>query len=353
MDGITRLGLYSFRSYERAEFRFSSPRVLLLGPNGSGKSNLLEAIGFLSVLRSFRGARPRELFRIGSDEFMIRGELVSARRGREVLTVRESASAAAGGRRLFIGEAAVRRASEFIREFRVVSFAPEDRALASGSSGCRRRFFDMLISMLSPEYFQALVRYQRALAQRNRALKSRNEAVAASFEGEVADSAAAVMAARREYAAAVENEVRTLLGGRSEFTIEAKFSFPETAAEIRARLEESRPGELKRGCSAAGPQIDDFEFTYDGRSLRYCGSTGQHRLVSLLLKIAEFDLMKDSASTPVIVMADDVTGELDRANRDFFFEKISRADQCFFAAAERPADPFLQEAEVIPFGGPR
>ena len=350
MDGITRIGLHSFRSYERAEFRFSSPRVLLLGPNGSGKSNLLEAIGFLSVLRSFRGARPRELFRIGSDEFMIRGELVSARRGREVLTVQESASGG-NGRRLFIGRAAVKRASEFIREFRVVSFAPEDRAIASGSSGCRRRFFDMMISMLSPEYFQALVRYQRALAQRNRALKLRNEEIAASFEGEVADSAAAVMGARREYAAKVESEVRALLGGRSEFTLEARCSRPGSAEEIRERLAESRPGELKRGCSSAGPQIDDFEFTYEGRSLRYCGSTGQHRLVSLLLKIAEFNLMKDSASTPVIVMADDVTGELDRTNRDFFFEKISRADQCFFAAAERSADPFLQEAEVVPFGG--
>lgn len=351
MDGIERIGLYSFRSYERAEFRFSSPRVLLLGPNGSGKSNLLEAIGFLSVLRSFRGARMRELFRIGSGEFMIRGELVSARRGREVLTVRESASAAAGGRRLFIGRAAVRRASEFIREFRVVSFAPEDRVLASGSSGGRRRFFDMMISMLSPEYFQALVRYQRALAQRNHALKSRSEAVAASFEGEIAESAARVMAARREYAAKVEAEVRALLAGRSDFAIETRFSFPETPEEIRERLAENRSGELKRGCSAAGPQVDDFEFTYDGRSLRYCGSTGQHRLISLLLKIAEFHLMKDSASTPVIVMADDVTGELDRVNRDFFLEQISCADQCFFAAAERSADPFLKDAEIIPFGG--
>ena len=351
MEGITRIGLHSFRSYERAEFRFSSPKVLLLGPNGSGKSNLLEAIGFLSVLRSFRGARSRELFRVGSNEFTIRGELFSARRGREVLTVHESAVPAAGGRRLMIGNAAVRRASEFIREFRVVSFAPEDRALASGASGCRRRFFDMLISMLSPEYFQALIRYQRALAQRNRALKSRNEAVAASFECEAADSAARVMAGRREYAAEVEAEVRALLAGRSDFTIEPRFSLPETAEEIRRRLAETRAAELKRGCSSAGPQIDDFEFVYDERSLRYCGSTGQHRLISLLLKIAEFDLMKNSASTPVIVMADDVTGELDRANRDFFFEAISRADQCFFAAAERSADPFLKDAEVIPFGG--
>jgi len=351
MNGISRIGLYSFRSYERAEFRFSSPRVLLLGPNGSGKSNLLEAIGFLSVLRSFRGARTRELFRIGSGEFMIRGELVSAKRGVEVLTVRESASAAGGGRRLFIGKAAVRRASEFIREFRVVSFAPEDRAISSGASGCRRRFFDMLISMLSPEYFRALSRYQRALAQRNRALKFRNAEIAASFEGELAETAAAIMKTRTEFAASVEAEVRSLLGAKGEFTISPHFSLPETEEEIRKRLEETRSGELKRGCSASGPQTDDFEFTYEGRSLRRCGSTGQHRLISLLLKIAEFNLMKDSASTPVIVMADDVTGELDRENRDFFFEKISRADQCFFASAERSADPFLRDAEVIPFGG--
>ena len=349
MNGITRVGLYSFRSYERAEFRFSSPRVLFLGPNGSGKSNLLEAIGFLSVLRSFRGARQRELFRIGSDEFMIRGELVSELRGKEVLTVRESAGGN-GGRRLFIGNAAVAKASEFIREFRVVSFAPEDRAIASGASGLRRRFFDMMISMLSPEYFHALARFQRALAQRNRALKLRNAAVAATFEGELAAGAAEVIAARRKYAEKIESGVRSLLGGRGDFAVVPHFSFSEDAGEIRERLAESRDSELKRGCTAAGPQLDDFEFLFEGRSLRFCGSTGQHRLISLLLKIAEFKLMRDAASTPVIVMADDVTGELDSGNREFFFHEISRADQCFFAAAERSGDAFLKEAEVVAFG---
>ena len=209
----------------------------------------------------------------------------------------------------------------------------------------------MLISMLSPEYFQSLGRCQRAVAQRNRALKFRDGTVAASFEGEIAENAARVMAARGEYAARIEAEVRSLLGGRGDFTIVPRFSLPEDPSDIRARLAETRPGELKRGCSSAGPQIDDFEFVYGERSLRRCGSTGEHRMISLLLKIAEFNLMKDSASTPVIVMADDVTGELDRNNRDLFFDRISRADQCFFAAAERPGDPFLKEAQIVAFGG--
>jgi len=126
---------------------FSTKNVFFLGPNGSGKSNLLESIAFLSILRSFRQAPPREMIRLGEKMFSIEARIRTAY-GRETLKVREHLS---GRRELFMGENPVRRSSEFIREFHAVVFSPEDRMIGSGSSGCRRRFFDILISTVEPE----------------------------------------------------------------------------------------------------------------------------------------------------------------------------------------------------------
>jgi len=349
MPVINQISLKGFRSYADAEFSFDADRILLLGKNGSGKSNLLEAIGFLSVLRSFRGARTRELFRIGENAFTI-SAAVKINGVTERLTVREDA-AAPGRRELFIGQARITRASEFIREFRVVSFAPEDHLLASGSSACRRRFFDMLIAMLSPEYFQALSRYQRALAQRNKALKFRAGKVAQSFEAELAEQAVFIMECRKSVMAVVERRVQDLLGGRYEFTAHPRFSLPEDPAAAAEKLAASLDSDLKRGCTQCGPQQDDFDFKLEKRSLRYCGSNGQHRLLSLLLKLAGFDLIRSSSSKPVVVIADDVTGELDQENRQLFYRHISGADQIFFAAAAMPQDDFFHGIRITEMGG--
>ena len=345
MPVINQISLTGFRSYANAEFSFDADRILLLGKNGSGKSNLLEAIGFLSVLRSFRGARTRELFRIGESSFTISAG-VRINGVSERLTVREDASAP-GKRELFIGQARIARASEFIREFRVVSFAPEDHLLASGSSACRRRFFDMLISMLSPEYFQALSRYQRALAQRNKALKFRAGEVAQSFEEELAEQAVFIMQCRREVLAQVASKVQSLLGGRYDFSAVPRFSLPEDLPAAAEKLASSLDSDLKRGCTQSGPQQDDFDFKLEKRSLRYCGSNGQHRLLSLLLKLAGFDLIRSSSAKPVVVIADDVIGELDQENRQLFYRHIAGADQIFFAAAAMPSDDFFKDIRVI------
>lgn len=348
MPVINDISLSGFRSYDQAEFSFDADRILLLGENGSGKSNLLEAIGFLSVLRSFRGARTRELFRVGSSAFTISAGM-DINGVTERLTVREDA-AAPGKRELYIGRAKIARASEFIREFRVVSFAPEDHLLASGSSACRRRFFDMLISMLSPEYFRSLARYQRALAQRNRALKFRAERAAVSFEEELAEQAVFIMKCRRETLAVVEERVSGLLNGRYGFTAVPRFSLPEDTALAAEKLALSRPSDLKRGCTQCGPQQDDFDFKLENRSLRYCGSNGQHRLLSLLLKLAGFSMIRSNSAKPVVVIADDVTGELDRENRQLFYRHIASADQLFFAAAVMPQDEFFRDIRVIRLG---
>ncbi len=345
---IEELRLRNFRNCIRGEYGFDSERVLFLGPNGSGKSNLLEAIGFLSVLRSFRGAPSREMVTLGGREFTLSAR-IDCGRWRKNLAVREHSG---GKRELCEDRSPVRRSSDFIRNFRTVVFAPEDRMIVSGGASCRRRYFDMLISVLEQKYFSALGNCNRALKQRNRALRDGGRG-ADFFVPELISASMTLMAFRREYCRAVEREVNRLLDGHGNFAIKCRFSAPEDEMEFSALLERERERELRRGITLYGPHLDEFEFFLDDRPLRSCGSTGQVRLLSLYLKLAEFALVKRLAELPVLVLADDVTCELDAVNSRRFFELTAAADQAFFTFAERPADDFFAAAQEIVLPGTR
>ena len=119
---IEYLELTDFRNFRQREFRFSSSDLVLTGPNGSGKTSVLEALGYLSILRSFRGAGTKELVRIGEKNFTLKCRL--AENGvKNTLRVSEDLS---GRRELWIGGEKPGRSSDFIREFRTVAFVPED-----------------------------------------------------------------------------------------------------------------------------------------------------------------------------------------------------------------------------------
>ncbi len=328
---IESLELTNFRNFESRKLFFHNRNVFFLGKNGAGKSNLLESIGFASLLRSFRGASPREMIRIGSREFQLK-TILRTRAGCETLNVIEHIS---GKRELFIQNAPVQKSSDFIHEFHTVVFAPEDRMIVSGSSGFRRRYFDILISGVEPEYLLRLSRYQRALIQRNRALKS-SPHLAGAFEEELALQAPFIAETRRRYAGAVAEACTVLLAGKADFAIQYRGDSGGDPAEHRKILALKHESELRRQCTLCGPQLDEFEMFFNGKLLRTYGSTGQIRLISLLLKLAQFRLLRTSSAAPVAVLADDVTGELDANNLQLFLDTISGAQQCFFTFAEPP-----------------
>ena len=347
MPLIEKLELFRFRNYTEAGFEFSDRRIVLTGPNGIGKTNLLEALYFLSILRSFRTSTGRELVRIGDREFRLRAQL-NRNRLREELEIVQNLS---GKRDTRIGRNRIRKSSEFIREFRSVVFVPEDRNISGGSSSFRRRFFDMLISTLDNRYLTALSNYHRALVQRNRALKRpADPAVAAAFEPELSVHCPLISEKRRIYANMVEDEVNRLLRKEigNRFEIRYRKEYPDHAEECLALFRKNREREIQRGCTLAGPQLDDFEFYLDGRMLRNYGSTGQIRMIALLLKLAEFHLVRHSVREPVAVLVDDVTGELDQENLSRFLEMVSDADQQFFTFTAFPAfSEFAGAAEIF------
>ena len=349
---IGEFKLWNLRNYERARFDFSGRKQLLIGPNGAGKSNLLEALAFLGVLRSFRTTRIGEMIRAGANGFAIGGDWHTDAGYVERLETRWQAD---GRRQLFVNGNALASGRDFIQYYHPVVFAPEDLELITGMPGARRRFFDMLCSQLDPGYLNVLHDCFHALKQRNAALRRGRAApeVMEAYEGLLAFAGADLTARRREWLAEFNRELAILSAAEAEGEIEVEYH-PQCAGSAEDYLDlfaRMRPREMERHSSLCGCHLDDFRVRRGGRPMRGFASNGQNRLAALFFKLASAALLaRHCGERNLLILVDDVTGELDEARRAVFWSRIAGAAQMFFTFTARPDDEFFADARVTELG---
>ena len=341
---LKKLYLNNFRNYDERRFDFFAPRVQLCGANGIGKTNILEAIHYLSIMRSFKNASPREMVRNGSDSFLLMAQLddddCSSRIRIEQLRT--------GERKCFIDDIEEKRASRLLHNFRSVIFAPEDRLIISGTAAVRRRFFDILISLENDAYLRDLQQYKHALAQRNallkKCLKKQSDALFSPFEELLAFHGERIMHERCFYAELLQNEVRKL-SGNDDFRIKYHPDWKNSDLQfIRQSLALNRQRDSVKTFTGEGIQSDDFDMYLGEFAMRNFASSGQTRLYSLYLKMAEFNLSCAKGEKP-LALVDDVTGELDESNRQKFYSMLERAEQVFFTFTEAQSD--IADSQII------
>jgi DNA replication and repair protein RecF len=344
---ISNLTLRNFRNYANLSMSFPEKTNVLVGENGQGKTNLLEAVFFLSMLRSFRTSSIKDLQKIGNKDFFLSASVNTGKGWDELLEIEYSDK-----RRLRIDSSPIPKASEFIGKIRTVVFSPSDIMLVTESTGLRRRFINMLISSFSKPYLASLNEYADALKMRNALLKEGkpDPASMTAFEQIMSRSGAEIVKKRTEVLNALSSEMLSLIsdikGGDPVFSLKYNFH-PATTVEssFLAKLADDRQKELVRGYTLFGPHLDDFEFILEDKSLRHFGSAGQCRLASLCLKMAAVSVMeKDNTDSKVTTLVDDVTGELDEKTRDAFFWAISKSEQTFFTFTEKPGDDYFKDA---------
>jgi DNA replication and repair protein RecF len=165
---LRHVWLTDFRSYEATELAPSEGLTVIVGANGEGKTNLLEAIGYLATLSSFRGAPADALVRQGASSAVIRADVVDAD-GRDALV--EAELRTAGRDRVLVNKQPLKRARDLLGTVRVSVFAPDDLVLVKGGPAERRTYLDQTLVACAPKHDQTLADLDRVLRQRNALLK--------------------------------------------------------------------------------------------------------------------------------------------------------------------------------------
>lgn len=315
---LRRLVVKDFRNLARVVVDVPDDGLAVVGENGHGKTNLLEAVYYLQLLRSMRGARDLDLVRFGAAGFHLGAE-VSGGRAREVAV----GFARHGKRkRATIDGGDPPRLADALGGLPSVIFSPVDVQLVSGAPSERRRFLDVALALTSRRYLAALQSYRGALARRNAALRdvarsgSSDQRVAV-WEPALAEHGAVLWAARRRWVAEHSADFARLcaqIGERGEAAMRYATSLPETddvAGAIAAALAEKRWLDLKRGVTHAGPHRDDLELLLEGRDLRTFGSAGQQRTAAIALRMLEAATLRDTVDATPLLLLDDPFAELD------------------------------------------
>jgi DNA replication and repair protein RecF len=354
---LTWLQLRDFRCHAALELAPAPGVNVFIGGNGAGKSSILEAIGYLATLASFRRAPEASLVRAGAEAAVLRGEFTG-----EAGTVRVEVEIPGRGRqRVQIDGKRASGRAEVAARVALVAFLPDDLDLVKRGPAYRREFVDDLAVQLWPAAAADQQEYERALRQRN-ALLRREGRRADPMTLEVWDERLAVLGAavvsRRlqalaEVAPGVEGLCRRLGGGAEEFSWQyaaagiGAVAAEEGSATLQERLSRAtaaaREEDLDRRTTTVGPHRDEVVLSGDHRDLRTRASQGEQRTVALALRLAAFDLLAARRRSAPVLVLDDVFSELDGERRARLVERLPRG-QVFVSTAH---------GEDVPAGGLR
>ena len=344
---LRRLVVRDFRNIARADVAFPAEGLAVVGENGHGKTNLLEAVYYLQLLRSARGARDQDLVRFGERAFHLSASVQVGERPREI-----SAAFDRQARRKKVvldgGEAV--RLSDALGALPSVLFSPRDTVLVAGAPSERRRFLDVTLALTSRPYLAALQGYRAALLRRNAALRDAargraDDARVSVWEPALAQHGAVLWSARLAWVERWRDELAQLcaaIGERAPVRMRYTSSLqPEGAVAdaLLAALAARRGLDVKRGVTHAGPHRDDVELLLGDRELRLFGSAGQQRTAALALRILEARTLREHVGAAPVLLLDDPFAELDarRARRILALLGDGGLGQTLLAVP-RPAD---------------
>lgn len=378
---VKHLSLVNFRNYSTAEVELAPGVNLLVGPNGQGKTNLVEAIGYLSTLRSHRVAGYLPLIKNAEPE--IPGAVIRVmvtHEDRDALIELElNRDAQNRGR---INKSPVTRVRDILGYVNTVIFAPEDLDIVKKDPSNRRDFIDTLLVQVSPRFAGVFSDYERVLKQRNTLLRTARQTGAKGtslstldawdeslikFGSEIVAARVALVERLRplvldayQSIAIANNEPRilvksSLLGALIPDSEEAEdleyietADFDEVSALYRAKLERVRSKELERGITLVGPHRDDLVLLLSNLPAKGYASHGESWSYALALRLASIQLLKaETRSGDPILILDDVFAELDAGRRSRLAELVRNNEQVLITAAVAEDVPGELQAKVF------
>ena len=345
---LQELNLRSFRNYQEVHLDFEPGVNLIVGDNAQGKTNLLEAISYLGSGKSFRAQRTSEMVRFGDTFAEIQGKVFSQERQQEL---RYLLFAGARPRQIFRNGAKKKSVAELAGVLPTVLFCPEDLLILKMGSSQRRRFGDLALCGLRPNYEAALTEYNRILEQKSRILKDRFENpclldILPEYNTRLCQVGALLISYRARFYEAMETAAAKFhsqfSGGVENFTLDYKTvssvkdpfaPIPLLTEDLMDHLDRHSKAELDTAQCLTGPHKDDFTVSLSGIDLKAYGSQGQTRTAAISLKLAQRELMGREWGEEPVLLLDDVLSELDPGRQDFVLNQIV-SGQVFITCCE-------------------
>ena len=332
---VTRLILRNFRNYDNLNVRFEPGLNIIVGNNAAGKTNIVEAIHFLSLARSFRTSENSELIKNGRQFATIEVRVEEDTIHKDIVAIMTPTS-----KKITCNGKPIKKISELSNLINVIVFEPKDALMFSDSPLVRRKFLDVNLSKKSPIYLDKLMSFDKLLKERNALLKDDNVDMVQLKV--VTEQLISVQETICRYRQTYVNEINSVLSkiiasiknqkdvARLEYSPFVRVDDKFIANATRA-YEKSLESDIKHKVTQVGIHREDMTMLLNEKDISTHGSQGENRIAVIALILSPYFLIEDKDKKPVIVL-DDVMSELDTDHKTRLMKFLEKCEQVFITS---------------------
>jgi len=334
---VKTLILRNFRNYDYTKIEFDPKLNIIVGDNAAGKTNLVEAIYFLSLARSFRTSETSDLIKNNRQYSEIEAQVEQDTINKDIVALMTSSS-----KKFTCNGKPIRKLSDLSKLINVIVFEPKDTLMFSDSPLVRRNFLDINLSKKSPVYLENLMVFEKLLKERNAILKG--ESVDMVQLKVVTEQMIDVEETICKYRAAYINEINNILSklitklkGENQtaqlvympfIKLDDKFKSSCTSA-----YEHNAESDIKHKMTQIGIHREDFKLILNGKDISEQGSQGENRISVIALKVAPYFLIEEKSKKPIVIL-DDVMSELDDEHKKKLLTFVKELEQVFITTTK-------------------
>ena len=321
---VKKIKLHNFRNYDEQEIELNKNINIFYGDNAQGKTNIIESIYLCSIGKSFRTNKDNELIKF--NENMAEVFLEYEKKDREGKIKFELSEK----KNIYINSIKIKKLSELLGNVNIVIFNPDDINILKEGPSKRRKFLDIMISQLRPNYVYNLNMYIKTLEQRNNYLKqikteNKEEEMLDIWDEKLAEYGEKIYNYRNEFIEKIKSKINNIHDVITEGKEKLKLNYIsdcENKNEYLKVLRNNRKLDIIKGFTTKGIHRDDFMVYINNEQINIYGSQGQNRTVILSLKMSELQVIYDEIGEYPILLLDDFMSELDEKRRKNFLKNI-------------------------------
>ena len=321
---IEKIKLQNFRNYEELEINLNKNINIIYGDNAQGKTNILEAIFLCSFGKSFRTSKEKEMIMFEKDKALV--EIFYQKKDRDGKIKIEIGNK----KQISINGIKIKKLSELLGNINIVIFTPDDINILKNGPAGRRRFLDIMIGQLRPNYVYNLNMYLKTIEQRNNYLRQireeqKSEEMLEIWDEKLAEYGEKIFIYRNEFINKILTKINKIHKNITDEKEEIKIEYIsncENKENYLKLLKERRRLDIIKGYTTKGVHRDDFVIYINNKEVSSFGSQGQNRTAVLSLKMSELQVVYDEIGEYPILLLDDFMSELDEKRRKNFLNNI-------------------------------
>ena len=312
---LKSLSLYNFKNHSESIFKFEKSINCFIGENGAGKTNILDAVHYLCLTKSYFNHIDSHNIQFDKDYFMITGDVLSNEKKYKLQCNVERGK----GKAIKIDKSFYKRFSDHIGRFPLIIISPTDSNLIIETSDIRRRYIDSNISQYNKTYLKNLISYNKILKQRNALLKQFSEKgkfdleSIETYDDQLIKYGEEIYKERLGFLKKITPVFQEYYKGISDNkeSVSLIYKTQLNDSKIKDLLKKNLSTDMRLQRTTVGIHKDDIDFQMDGRSVKRTASQGQQKSFLMSLKLAYFDLLSEELEIKPFLLLDDIFDKLD------------------------------------------